>query len=206
MLSTQETSKENTIPFQQCIWCSATEDNLSIQDSKLMSQNGDLDQHRYSVNCEQCGARGPLCKTQEEAIIVWNTTTFSTENSQDGKLTVRKIKEAEPKEKLYRIGDSNGLCLEIAPSGSKLWRFRYYFDGKAKMIGLGSFPETSLDKARNIRDEQRETLKKGTDPSKIRQEQRVNNKEIQEQSKIISKIDSLIRQLRKSKKSLTITP
>jgi hypothetical protein len=50
------------------------------------------------------------------------------------------IRTAKPKEKLYRLTDANGLCLEVAPTGSKLWRYRYRFDGKAKMLALGTYP------------------------------------------------------------------
>ncbi|WP_156952638.1 Arm DNA-binding domain-containing protein [Maridesulfovibrio frigidus] len=141
----------------------------------------------------------------EETASVWNSSTFNTDTNQKGQLTVRIIKDAKPKDKIYRLGDSNGLCLEVTPSGSKLWRLRYYFEGKAKMIGLGAFPETSLNKARKIRNEQQQTLKKGIDPSKERQKQQVNTKEVQEQAKIINKIDTLIRQLRNSKKSFKAT-
>ncbi|WP_319779586.1 Arm DNA-binding domain-containing protein [Maridesulfovibrio sp.] len=83
-------------------------------------------------------------------------------------LTVKQIQAAKPKEKLYRITDSNGLCLEIRPTGSKLWRFRYRFNGKGKMIGLGSYPATSLKDARDKRDEQRKILEREIDPSEYK--------------------------------------
>lgn len=37
------------------------------------------------------------------------------------------IRSAKPKEKLYRLPDANGLCLEVTTTGSKLWRYRYRF-------------------------------------------------------------------------------
>ena len=54
-------------------------------------------------------------------------------------LTEKQISQAKPKDKLYRLSDGTGnsLSLEIAPSGGKRWRFRYRFNGKAKMISLG---------------------------------------------------------------------
>ena len=42
------------------------------------------------------------------------------------------IRTAKPKDKLYRLTDANGLCLEVTPTGSKLWRYRYRFNGSAK--------------------------------------------------------------------------
>lgn len=79
-------------------------------------------------------------------------------------LTDAAIKAAKPAAKLFRITDSNGLCLEIAPTGSKLWRYRYRFNDKAKMLALGTYPALSLLKARQKRDEAREQLANGIDP------------------------------------------
>jgi integrase len=78
------------------------------------------------------------------------------------------IRTAKPKEKLYRLTDANGLCLEVAPTGSKLWRYRYRFDGKAKMLALGAYPAVTLQKARQKRDEVRQLLTEGTDPAEQR--------------------------------------
>ena len=43
-----------------------------------------------------------------------------------------KIKSLKPREELYRVADHSGLCIEIRPSGSKFWRYRYRFLTKAK--------------------------------------------------------------------------
>lgn len=74
------------------------------------------------------------------------------------------IRTAKPKDKLYRLTDANGLCLEVAPSGSKLWRYRYRFNGSAKMLALGVYPAVTLLKARQSRDEARQMLVDGIDP------------------------------------------
>lgn len=81
------------------------------------------------------------------------------------------IRTAKPKDKLYRLTDANGLCLEVTPSGSKLWRYRYRyryryrFNGNAKMLALGAYPVVTLLKARQMRDESRQMLIDGVDPS-----------------------------------------
>lgn len=75
------------------------------------------------------------------------------------------IRTAKPKDKLYRLTDANGLCLEVTPTGSKLWRYRYRFNGSAKMLALGAYPAVTLLKARQIRDESRQLLIEGIDPS-----------------------------------------
>lgn len=75
------------------------------------------------------------------------------------------IRTAKPREKLYRLADANGLCLEVTPTGSKLWRYRYRFNGKAKMLALGIYPAVTLQKARHLRDAARQLLAEGKDPS-----------------------------------------
>ena len=74
------------------------------------------------------------------------------------------IRTAKPKDKLYRLTDANGLCLEVTPTGSKLWRYRYRFNGSAKMLALGAYPAVTLLKARQLRDGARQLLIEGTDP------------------------------------------
>ncbi|WP_297838619.1 integrase arm-type DNA-binding domain-containing protein [Pseudomonas sp.] len=75
------------------------------------------------------------------------------------------IRTAKPKEKLYRLSDTNGLCLEVTQNGSKLWRYRYRFSGSAKMLALGSYPAITLARARQLRDEARQLIVDGIDPS-----------------------------------------
>lgn len=79
-------------------------------------------------------------------------------------LTNQTILTAKPKPRLYRLADANGLCLEVAPTGSKLWRYRYRFNGKAKMLSLGAYPAVTLAAARQKRDAARRLLDEGTDP------------------------------------------
>ncbi|MBI9080429.1 MAG: tyrosine-type recombinase/integrase [Pseudodesulfovibrio sp.] len=86
-------------------------------------------------------------------------------------LTVKSIESLKPKDKLYRVADAHGLCIEITPSGSKLWRLRYRCDGKAKMMALGSWPDESLQDARVTCQEMKRHLRRGVDPAVIRKAQ-----------------------------------
>jgi hypothetical protein len=52
-------------------------------------------------------------------------------------LTALAIQNAKPKEKPYKLSDGDGLHLCIESHGSKLWRFRYYFGNKERMISFG---------------------------------------------------------------------
>ncbi|WBU29622.1 Arm DNA-binding domain-containing protein [Rhodopseudomonas palustris] len=76
--------------------------------------------------------------------------------------------EREAKAASFRLSDGHGLSLQIEPTGSKLWRFRYRFAGKANMLSLGSFPDVSLAAAREKRDEARRLLAAGENPSQAR--------------------------------------
>ncbi|QWF70088.1 tyrosine-type recombinase/integrase [Methylomonas paludis] len=77
---------------------------------------------------------------------------------------------AKPKEKDYTINDGGGLALLIKASGSKLWRFIYRFDGKQNRLGLGAYPDLSLEAARNKAKEPRENLANGIDPGDQRKQ------------------------------------
>ncbi|WP_319581544.1 tyrosine-type recombinase/integrase [uncultured Pseudodesulfovibrio sp.] len=80
-------------------------------------------------------------------------------------LTVKKIDSLKPKDKLYRVADGEGLCIEVTPKGSKLWRLRYRFDRKAKMMALGKYPDLNLHDARIKCRKLKSQLSKGLDPA-----------------------------------------
>ena len=83
-------------------------------------------------------------------------------------LTATAIRKAKPREKPRKLYDSRGLYLEIAPRGTKAWRFKYRFAGKEKRISMGIYPEVSLKLARQRRDEARKLLGRDIDPSAFR--------------------------------------
>jgi len=63
-----------------------------------------------------------------------------------------KARKAKPKAKQYKLFDNEGLFLMITPTGGKWWRFKYRFEGKEKLLSLGTYPEVSLSQARQRRD------------------------------------------------------
>ncbi|MDX8510215.1 tyrosine-type recombinase/integrase [Mesorhizobium captivum] len=75
---------------------------------------------------------------------------------------------ARPASKLQKLSDGGGLQLWIQPSGTRLWRLAYRFDGKQKLLSLGSYPVLSLADAREARDEAKRLLKAGADPARER--------------------------------------
>lgn len=88
-------------------------------------------------------------------------------------LTDKALRALKPRDSLYRVADSAGLCVEVAPTGSKLWRYRYRFAGRAKMLSLGAWPEVSLAEARERRGDARRLLNQGVDPSANRQSEKL---------------------------------
>ena len=83
-------------------------------------------------------------------------------------LTELAVKKAKPTEKLYRLADAQGLCLEVTPGGVKLWRWRYRWQGKASMLSLGAWPEVGLKAAREKLADVRKAYNGGTNPAKQR--------------------------------------
>ncbi|WP_341678387.1 integrase arm-type DNA-binding domain-containing protein [Niveibacterium sp. SC-1] len=82
------------------------------------------------------------------------------------------IRSAKPTEKARKLADEKGLYLLIQPHGAKLWRQKYRFDGKERLLAHGAYPEVSLKDARRLRDEARALLARGVDPSENRKAQK----------------------------------
>jgi len=74
------------------------------------------------------------------------------------------VRSAKPGQKVARLFDGGGLYLEITPPGGKLWRLKYRFGGKEKVLALGKYPEVSLRDARERRDAARKLLANEVDP------------------------------------------
>ena len=75
------------------------------------------------------------------------------------------IIKAKPKDKPYLLLDGEGLHLQINTSGSKLWRLRFRFGGRANMMSLGAFPTVSLKEAREKRGDIKKQIAAGINPS-----------------------------------------
>lgn len=78
------------------------------------------------------------------------------------------IKAAKPGEKPQKLADEKGLFLLLKPTGAKLWRVKYRFAGREQLLSLGAYPETSLKRARERRDDIRRQAAAGIDPSAAR--------------------------------------
>ena len=78
------------------------------------------------------------------------------------KLTELACKKANAVGK--KLTDGNGMYLLVHKNGSKYWRMDYRFEGKRKTMALGVWPETTLTKAREMRDQARILIQDKIDP------------------------------------------
>jgi integrase len=84
------------------------------------------------------------------------------------KLNALKVQRAKP----GRYGDGGNLYLQVSPSGTKSWIFRYRLPGSVsstgkrltREMGLGALDTFTLAEARERAREQRQLLAKGLDP------------------------------------------
>jgi len=86
-------------------------------------------------------------------------------------LTSMAIEKVKQQSKPIRLYDGGGLFLLVTPAGGKLWRLKYRFGGKARLLALGAYPEISLTEARAKRTEARRMVANGIDPMAARKEQ-----------------------------------
>lgn len=91
-------------------------------------------------------------------------------------LTNTACKNAKPTDKARKLSDGNGLYLEVAPTGSKYWRWKYRFNGKEKRLAFGVYPEVSLEEARERRNHARKMLADGKDPGAIKKQHKLISK------------------------------
>ena len=64
------------------------------------------------------------------------------------KLNDMAVRKAKTEAKLYKMADGVGMYLEVMPSGSKYWRFKYRFGGKEKRLAFGVYPDVFLSLTR----------------------------------------------------------
>ena len=93
-----------------------------------------------------------------------------------------QVKSAKPQDKETKLFDGGGLFLFISSlkystdgkplTASKLWRFKYRFAGKEKLLSFGAYPALSLADARQRREEAKKLLVNGVDPGVTKKAQK----------------------------------
>ena len=88
-------------------------------------------------------------------------------------LTEKAVQAAKAADKPEKLFDGGGLYLLVNPQGSRLWRLKYRIHGKEKLLAIGAYPDVSLKRAREKRDEARRLLADGIDPSAQRKAEKL---------------------------------
>ncbi len=76
---------------------------------------------------------------------------------------IRAMKPSKERKILWEDGGT-GMGIRIFPSGVKSFIFMYRFDGKARMMTIGKYPQVGLASARSKAVHAKEKLLKGIDP------------------------------------------
>ncbi|MGR5305372.1 tyrosine-type recombinase/integrase [Vibrio mediterranei] len=83
-----------------------------------------------------------------------------------GKLYDKQIKAVlgQKSGAVFELSDGGGLGIRVSPSGKVRWQFRYKIHGKNKRLDIASYPDMSLQQARETHQKYREWLAQGFDP------------------------------------------
>ncbi|AYE29317.1 tyrosine-type recombinase/integrase [Burkholderia pseudomallei] len=77
-----------------------------------------------------------------------------------------RIKALKSKASRYPVADGGGLLLEVMPSGSKIWRYRYSLHGKRQpTVTIGEYPAVGLMAARERARRYAEIVASGVSPA-----------------------------------------
>jgi len=87
-------------------------------------------------------------------------------------LTDATIRNAKPADKPLKLTDGAGLYLEVTPAGGKHWRYRFRLAGRENLFAIGAYPQITLADARKARDEARDLVKQGINPTQHRKQQK----------------------------------
>ena len=85
-------------------------------------------------------------------------------------LTESQTKNSKPREQAYKLADAGGLFLLVQPNGARLWRMKYRYGGKEKLLSFGAYPDVGIAAARDKRTVAKAILAEGRDPMKNRSE------------------------------------
>jgi integrase len=83
-----------------------------------------------------------------------------------------QVRNAKPQTKDVKMFDGQGLFLLVTPTGGKLWRMKYNYQGKERLLAIGAYPALSLADARQRRDEAKKLLANDVDPNEIKKAQK----------------------------------
>lgn len=104
-------------------------------------------------------------------------------------LTDKGIKALKPKKSPYYESDNNDtkgkgrLLVQVLPSGTKSFKFRYYYNKKPIFISIGTYGSVSLVTAREISNKYSVWLNSGLNPKEVIAEKAKDKKKLEDEEK-----------------------
>lgn len=92
-----------------------------------------------------------------------------------GKLNDKAVAALKAAEKDFKVSDGDGLFVLVKTNGSKLWRLKYRFGGREKLLSFGQYPAVSLKQSRDWTLDARKLIAAGLDPSSVKQDAKAAN-------------------------------
>ena len=123
-----------------------------------------------------------LIEAKVKTGYIYGVSVYTPKGDTPVKLTDTKIRNLKLKEKQYKVSDGKNLFLVITTTGAKYWRYKYTFNGKEKSLAIGVYPNITLSQARERRNEAKQQLANGKDPSFIKQTIQHNKKQAAQNS------------------------
>ncbi len=87
-------------------------------------------------------------------------------------LTDVAVRQAQSRERDYKLSDGGGLYLLVKTNGTKCWRYDYRYGGKRKTLAIGTYPVITLKTSRQTLAEAKKQLVCNIDPAQEKQRQR----------------------------------
>lgn len=120
-------------------------------------------------------------------------------------LTDVAIRQARPRQSPYKLSDSGGLFIQITPAGGKLWRLKYRFHGREKLLSFGPYPILSLAEARGQRDAAKRLLLDGIDPAAQKKVERTKREHAHAETFGLVAEEFIEREVKKGRATATVT-
>ncbi|MGL5447830.1 MAG: tyrosine-type recombinase/integrase [Rhabdaerophilum sp.] len=119
-------------------------------------------------------------------------------------LTDVSIRALKSKPTRQKISDGEGLQIWVLPTGTKVWRYAYRYEGSQKALALGQYPAVGLAEARRRRDEAKAQLANGVDPGRHKKRQRADKAVSEANTFSVLATELLAKKQREGKASATI--
>lgn len=83
-------------------------------------------------------------------------------------ITNAVAKAAGAKNRAYKIHDQGGMHLLVRPTGTKSWQQKYRWNGREKLLTIGTYPDVSIAQARILQEEAKDAIARNVDPARLK--------------------------------------